>query len=727
MASAQWSLWKSALRFDRHRVSPWRALRNAIGIGVPLVAGAAAGNIAPGLVASIGALNVAVADGDDPYRQRAPRMLAMSLLCGLAVTLGGLTAGHPGALIPLLAGAAFLAGMTVALGAAASDIGTIALVFFVIFSGQTMMPRIARQPLDPALLALSGGLLQTMLALALWPIRPFQPERRTLAALYHALALAARRPAAAAEAPAASSQSSAAQQALASLMHDHSLQAERYLALLRQAERIGLSLATLARLRARLAREADPAVPSVTGSLDRAFALAAALLDSIGGALGAGATGQLRGPEELPPLAASMRAAGAGIDSPEALVTFRDAQRQLDALCGQLRAALELAAHATERGLTAYARSQSARPRKLRLGGALATLRANLSPRSAAFRHAVRLAACVALGGAIEQAVMGRRAYWVPMTVALVLKPDFSATFTRGLLRLGGTLIGLALTTALFLVVPLRAPGEIVLVFLFAYLARCFGPANFGIMTAGASALIVTLLALSGAAPIPLAIERGLNTLAGGLIALAGYVAWPTWERHGIAESVARMLDAYRAYFQAVRDAYLVPGEAGAPSFVSRLDRTRLASRLERSNLEAALGRLAAEPHSAPTHGVVASLLPTFHRLIQAVLSLEAGLLRSSPVPARDAFRDYANHVDLTLYLLSAVLRGSVVRLSDLPHLREDHNRLLESGDTGVERYALVNVEADRITNSLNTLSEQILAWRSPAAAGIALTAAAPR
>jgi hypothetical protein len=47
----------------------------------------------------------------------------------------------------------------------------------------------------------------------------------------------------------------------------------------------------------------------------------------------------------------------------------------------------------------------------------------------------------------------------------------------------------------------------------------------------------------------------------------------------------------------------------------------------------------------------------------------------------------------------------------DLPNLREDHYQMVHSGDGGVDRYALVNVEADRITNSLNTLAEQTLRW----------------
>ncbi len=56
-------------------------------------------------------------------------------------------------------------------------------------------------------------------------------------------------------------------------------------------------------------------------------------------------------------------------------------------------------------------------------------------------------------------------------------------------------------------------------------------------------------------------------------------------------------------------------------------------------------------------------------------------------------------------------LRGTRPPDNAFPNLREDHNRLVAIGDPHTERYALVNVEADRMTNSLNTLREQILGW----------------
>jgi hypothetical protein len=107
------------------------------------------------------------------------------------------------------------------------------------------------------------------------------------------------------------------------------------------------------------------------------------------------------------------------------------------------------------------------------------------------------------------------------------------------------------------------------------------------------------------------------------------------------------------------------------------------------------------------------ALLASSHRLAHAVMALEAGLRRSHPVPARGAFITFANHVELTLHSLASALRGSDLDPAQLPDLREDHHALTHAGDPLTERYALVNVESDRITNSLNTLREQLLQWKS--------------
>ena len=166
------------------------------------------------------------------------------------------------------------------------------------------------------------------------------------------------------------------------------------------------------------------------------------------------------------------------------------------------------------------------------------------------------------------------------------------------------------------------------------------------------------------------------------------------------------MLDAYREYFGAIRESYIKPGV----SFELHLDRTRLAARLARSNLEASIDRLASEPGtSARTVTSLNGMLASSHRMIHAIMALEAGLSSSRPAPARAAFHRFADDVELTLYYLGAALRGSPLTRDALPDLREDHYTLVHSGDARTERYAMVNVETDRITNSLNTLGEELL------------------
>jgi uncharacterized membrane protein YccC len=695
-APARTGFWKTVTRFDTAKIAPWMALRNSIGVALPLAVGALVGDPRGGLVMSSGALNVSFSDGYDPYLHRARRMLASSLCCALAVLAGGLCGRSPALVALAAAVCAFGAGMMVAVNSTAADIGTITLVTLVVFSAQGMSPYRA---LIAGLLALGGGLLQTALALALWPMRRYAPERKVLAALYHELARAAASGAPAGEAPPASEQSTLAQTALASLGGDRSMEAVRYLALLAQAERIRLALLMLFRLRIRIGREPQTAPSAVV--LGRASELISGLLDSIGDSLSAD-----RPADPHPKWLAELHAIAESLLDHDGDAMLRDARWQIEAINGQIRSAAELAGHLTPQGRMAFERREATQPRALRLAGTLAAVRANLNLNSATFRHAVRLAVCVALGEWVGRLLSSPRSYWLPMTIAIVLKPDFTATFSRGLLRLSGTLAGLLLATAIFHFLPPAIAVEGAFITAFAFLLRCFGPANYGVLVTALTALVVVMFAVTGIAPSQVIAARGLNTLIGGLIALTAYRLWPTWEDTQVGEAVARMLDAYRSYFATVRDAYLKPEQ----SFAAPLDHTRLAARLARSNLEASVGRLRAEPGvPAERLGRLDMMLATSHRFIHAAMALEAGLAQSRPVPAREAFRTFANDADLMLSKLAAALRGTPVSPGELPDLREDHNALLQAGDPLVERYALVNIETDRVTNTLNTLAEQIV------------------
>jgi uncharacterized membrane protein YccC len=686
-------------------MQPQLALRNTIGVILPLIVGYVLAMPRGGLAMASGALNVSYSDGSDPYAQRAKRMLASTVWCSIAVLLGGLTGHHNVAAIAIVTIWTFIAGLLVSLGTTAADVGVISTVMLVVYAAQPLTPR---QAVESALLALTGGLLQTGISVAMWPVRRYEPERRALGDFFLALARAARTPVMAVKSPPATVESLKVQNALAGLSRDESVEAIRYRSLLTQAERIRLSLTVLARLRMRLERESrgHAAIEIIDHYLEKA----AKILADLGESLVSGK----QFPDEKDrnvvsvALAFQLREDNAGDHGTFLAAVTQNARHQLDALSGQLRAAIDLASRTTPEGQAEFAKEEARQPWWLRFSSQLATLRANLNLQSAAFRHALRLAICVAIGDAVGRMFESQRSYWIPMTTVLVLKPDFTTTFSRGILRIVGTIAGLLLATALFHVLPIYTVTEIALIAVFTLLVRWIGPANYGVFTVTISALIVLLLAVAGVSPKEVIHARGVNTVIGGLLALAAYAAWPTWESAQVPELFAKLLEAYKRSFHQITQGYLQP----SPVRDKERDLARQLARTARSNLEASLDRLGAEPGVTPEQmSRWNAMLASSHRFAHAMIAIEAGLPQTKEALPRPEFRKFRDDAEKTLELLARFLRDERVTEREFPDLREDHNQMVAAGDPQNARYALVNVEADRMTNSLNTLHEQVMAW----------------
>jgi uncharacterized membrane protein YccC len=450
--------------------------------------------------------------------------------------------------------------------------------------------------------------------------------------------------------------------------------------MMNQAERIRLSILNLGRLSRRIGREEE--------GKDAALALTH-VLEAAGDWLGTGH------PEGFTEAARRFRKRDWGRSSKFFAALIRDAGHQVDSLGGQLRTSLGTIPRVSDL-------AELQEPWRLRFSGWLAKLEANLSLDSTVFRHALRLALCLGIGDAAGRALSLQRTYWIPMTIAIVLKPDFTATFSRGVLRIMGTFAGLVLATALFHFVHTGVATDIALLAVFAFLLRWIGPANYGIFVIALSALVVLLIATTGVSPQEVIVARAINTAAGGALAMLAYAVWPTWERTQVGPVLAEMMETYRAYFGAVIRA--LAGES-----VAGLDRIRIAGRRARSNAEASVDRLGGEP------GVPASQLETLsailvnsHSFVHAAMALESGLYRTQPVAMRPATADFAAKVDTVLAAIAESLRTGQPTPRDLPDLREAHNHIIGSAEALTSRYNLVNVETDRIVTSLKTLLDYL-------------------
>src|ERR1700730_15197043 len=376
----------------------------------------------------------------------------------------------------------------------------------------------------------------------------------------------------------------------------------------------------------------------------------------------------------------------------------------MEAIGGQLRASVELATNATTQGNTEFDRREARHPWRLRLSGIRATIGANLTLSSVVFRHALRVAICVAIGDALGRTLDWHRAYWIPMTTVLVLRPDFASTFSRGILRIAGTILGLIASTALLYFLPPSLILQVVLISIFVFLLRWIGPANYGLFVIFVTAVIVLMISFTGVSPSQAIWARGLYTLVGGAIALLGYAVWPTWERGSAALRLADMLAAYRDYFDSVAQSYL------APKLRDSVEKQRLAARRARSNFEALVDRLSAEPATPPGElEHLRGILASSHRFVHALMALEAGSpVRLSPDSLR-GFEKFADDVREVLDVLAAILRKERPEPHRWPDLREDYRFYVASVDSSFARDSLPGIESDRIANSLNPLKEQVL------------------
>ena len=682
------ALWRTAVRLDRSKITPFIAIRNALAIALPLAVGTALHAPLAAVAITTGALNVAFSDGYDPYPQRARRMLSWSALGGVAVFIGAATGGASVPATLVAAVWAFVAGMLMAVGSRAGDLGLNTLVTVIVFASR---PMTAESAAYAGLLVFAGGVLQTSFALLLWPIRRRRAEQEAVGQAYLELAEAIHPDADAASAAFLHAPVAAVQDTLNALGRDHTLEGERYRLLFDQASRIRVSAFALRHAMGN-GSEAE-----AVHHARRLLALASEVLEGLGRCMRAGTilpTGSVF-LSQVNEIAKSARQSGAS----ERLGAATEA------LAGQLRVVVQLAARTVAEGMPPVAGRAVTASWSLPISSWIETLRANRDFGSTFFRHAVRLAVCVAVGDAIGRSVDWTRTYWIPMTVAVILKPDFGSTFSRGALRLLGTFSGLVLATILYHVMPATPWTQLLLVGAFALLLRWLGPANYGVFSATVAGLVVFLIAATGVAPIETVTARAINTAAGGILALLAYALWPTWERAQVRQAMAEMLDRCRDYFHAVARRL----ERDDKELEAALEDSRLTWRLARSNAEASVDRLSGEPGATQEQlALLNSMLASSHGVAYSVMVLEAELRHVAPVALDGASLAFLHDAEFTLYFLAAALRGTPSALEGLPNLRKSHRRLAEAREGLAPGYDFLAEETDRLTVSLNTLREQV-------------------
>jgi uncharacterized membrane protein YccC len=680
---------ESLTRIKRPDVPLRVVLRNTAAVVLPLGIGLATGYPQVGLGVAAGALNTMFSDQPGPYRQRMRQLVLASVAAGLASLLGFLIGGQ---LLPILLATAafgFLGGMLVVFGTDTARVGMTSMILLVITASA---PTSLTAALTGSALIVSGGLLLASFSLAAWPLQRYWPERQALATVYAGLATLARQDIHDdADVPALTEAMTTLQQTLLGRHRAQGRAMEAFGVLLELAERIRLELTAMAELHT-----------NVTVRVmfrDDAARVLAAIADALE---------QATSPEQATRALQTLRA------SEHALLddggNAGGVAAHIHALSGQLAAAVRNADWAGSRGELRASAAETRLPQALRSSSGWATLRANLTPRSVAFRHAVRTAVCLSVALLLSRQLHLPHGYWLPMTAAIVLRPDFAATFNFGLLRVLGTVLGLVLTTVLLHITPNEPWAHLALMALMCMAFRYMATAHYGIAVAALTGTVVILLSFEGVNPGAAVMDRVINTALGCGMALLAYVVWPTWERGRARAALAVMLDAYASYLRAL----------ARPDQRNAHRETRTSARIARTNAQASIDRMRTEPATpAELLALARALFANGNRLARTAMTLEAMIEDLATLPAQVEISRFVEHAANTVQMIATVLREQ--RTTDaLPDLRAQQQALITllqgTGDRATTE--LLTRISDRLVDNIGTLAHVVNRSRlEPAAA----------
>jgi len=194
---------------------------------------------------------------------------------------------------------------------------------------------------------------------------------------------------------------------------------------------------------------------------------------------------------------------------------------------------------------------EPARPRLERLSF-VTELRNNLSFQSSTFRHALRLAAASAIAGVLASAFHLTRGYWIPMTVVVVLKPNFGGTLHRAVQRITGTVAG-ALLAALFLWFINDTWWLLAILAVLSFATLTLRWANYVAFSLALTPMIMVMLDLAHPGTVTDSFLRILHTIIGGVLAIvAGYLLFPLWERSKLPSQIAEAYLTTSLFLQAL-------------------------------------------------------------------------------------------------------------------------------------------------------------------------------
>ncbi|MFD0900244.1 FUSC family protein [Actinomadura sediminis] len=567
-----WERARKAYAQANGSAAPWYGVAAALGIAVPLLAGALTGHAAQGAMVALGAYLVALRTPEGPYGARARDLGVGVVVVAVGSTVGGLLAENAwlaaGVVPPLIA-----------LGVAVPRIGPTAGLAVLLAAVRPRQPDVV---LDVGLLELIGGAFVTALLLAPWPARRLRPLNTALCDAADAVAEALDAVAEHVDAPdpapldaveltnpdllavtrlpdweqrrrAASEALTAARTTFGLYRSDRGrddpTRPERLIDALARVLHETVTLQAVVEAARNYPPDREWKMEAQT-----AISALAARLRLLAGAVATSGEAPLGGEESaavrrMGRAAEGVRRAGlAGEEDLVAVALIGQVRRSIDRIAGEVASARRITAGGLRLG---FGPPRLPEPHP---ATAWPRIRDAVATRSPRFRQVSRVFVTAVVSMALAAALGLSHGHWMTLTAMLSLRATYGETVERLVQRVGGTAAG-SIVAAVLLTL---APGQFTvaaIVLLFAFAGFAMRSVNFSYWALFGTPLAMMLLDFSVPSDWRTAGERVGLTVAGALLAyLSVRLLWPAGHLERLPVQLGRLTGTHAALVRSTAD-----------------------------------------------------------------------------------------------------------------------------------------------------------------------------
>lgn len=281
----------------------------------------------------------------------------------------------------------------------------------------------------------------------------------------------------------------------------------------------------------------------------------------------------------------------------------------------------------------------------------------NLSFNSSIFKHSLRLAVVVMVGFAIGEFFELQNAYWILLTIIVIMRPTYGLTKTRSKQRTLGTLIGAAIAIGIVLLtqdpVLYSILAIISLITAFAMVQK-----NYKTSAIFITLSVVFIYALLEPNVLSVIRYRVIDTVIGaGLATIGNILLWPSWEIFGIRSVIGESVLANKNYLNEISKFYINKGKVTTAYKLARKE-----AFLKMGNLSSAFQRMTQEPKSKQKNlDKIFEVVVLNHSVLSSLASLGTYIQDHPTTKASTHFQNYIITIDSQLERILELLNSGEI------------------------------------------------------------------